>query len=463
MSRIDLQRFERAFAVACVVAGGCAIALATLVPLPGQATASADTAFFCFPCGELGGLDIVVNILLFVPFALGLRLLRIRWLHVIGLAALASGTIELLQAFVIPGRDAGMSDVISNTIGGGLGAAVGGLWWRILLPGRRHAQALAWAGAGLVVIVMASSAYFLRPSWPATPWWGQWQPLHLHTARFQGKLIDARIAGLPIPAESLRQAPRIREALRSGAPLETTVITAGSTATIAPILRLAFDDNEVAMVSQSHDDLVLRIRLHTADALLQTPSVRLPGGLSDASGDTVRIASSYFENRYQISVAGPQGVREGSGTMHPTFGWAMLLPFEYPLGPDARWLAALWVAGLLLPVGYWAALACAGGSRWRARVSALVPPAVTIVVALAIVPIAFGFEVAGGPQFLGAIIGACIGALAAMIVARVVVTIGNAETLPSEVDPAAGATSFARDGRPASEWLQRRSPEYERR
>ena len=423
------QAFRRWFALLCVLGGASAIALATLVPLPQQSTASAETAFLCFPCGELGGLDIVVNILLFVPFALGLRLLGIRWLHVVGIATLASGTIELLQAFVIPGRDAGLSDVISNTIGGGVGAALGGFWWRIFFPRRRLAERLAWGGAGLVVAVMAASAYLLRPSWPATPWWGQWQPRHLHTARFQGRVIHARISGLPIPAESLAQAPRIRAALRGGAPLETTVITGEPTATIAPILRLAFDDNEVAMVSQSHLDVVLRIRLHTADALLQTPSVRLPGGLSYPSGDTVHIASSYFRNTYRFVVAGPQGVREGSGIMHPTLGWAMLLPFDYPLGPDAPWFAALWVAGLFAPVGYWAALAGRGESGWRARMSGLVPLGSGVIAALVVVPLAFGFDASGGAQFLGAIVGGCAGALAAVAVARVAVLIDDARSV----------------------------------
>lgn len=433
------QGFAQAFAILCVIGGAGAIALATLVPLPHQATASAETALLCFPCGELGGLDIVVNILLFLPFSLGLRLLRIRWLYVIGIAALASGTVELLQAFVVPGRDAGMSDVISNTIGGALGAAIGGSWWRIVLPARRLARALAWSGAGLTTMVMASSAYLLRPSWPNTPWWGQWQPIHLHTARFQGRLIDARIAGFPIPADSLRQGRRIRDALRRGAPLEATVITAGPTSTIAPILRLAFDDNEAAMISQRHSDIVLRIRLRTADALLQTPAVRLPRGLSYPSGDTVHIAASYFQNGYRILVAGRGGARAGEGTMHPTFGWAMLLPFDYPLGPEASWLAALWVAALIAPVGYWTAFGSRGVSGLRARAGALAPFAVVVVGALAIVPLAFGFDVSGGPQFFGGVVGGGMGALAALIVWRVRGAIGRPTFPRADANASVGA------------------------
>lgn len=405
-NRFPEHRLQRAFAVSCVVAGGCAIALATLIPLPDQATASAETALFCFPCGEIGAVDVVVNILLFLPLGLGLRLVGIRWGRAVLIAALVSGLVEFLQGTVIPGRDAAFSDIGSNSIGGALGVSLGGIFWRLTYPSRRVARRLAWTWAGVIITVMGGSAYFLLPSWPATPWWGQWQPRHLHTDNFLGTLVDARIAGIPIPADSLRSGDSIRTALRAGAPLEAVIVTGPPTATIAPILRLAFNDNEVAMISQSRRDIVLRIRLRTADALLKTPSVRLAGVLPATAGDTVRIAASYFSHTYRIRATVHGTVFEGQGTMHPAFGWTTLLPIDYAIDDDARWFAALWLAVLFLPIGYWLSLPNADWSRSRRGA----PLVLALIGALAAVPIAFGFSVAGIIMWLGAASGVVSGA-----------------------------------------------------
>lgn len=409
---------RRAFASACLVGGIVAIAAATLTPLPGQASASADTSFFCVPCGEIGGVDIVVNILLFVPFGLALRLLGLRGVGALAIVAFASGTVELLQATVVAGRDAALSDIISNTIGGGAGVALGRCWWSLVLPGRSLARRLAWSAASLVAVVMALSAYLLRPSWPATPWWGQWQPLHLHTAAFRGRVIDARIAGVAIPRDSLREGPRIRRALRAGSPVEATVIMGPPTAATAPILRIAFNDNEVAMVAQSRRDVVFRIRLRAADVLLQTPSVRLPGVLPAVAGDTVRIGASLLDNRYRISVTARGSVTEYAEAMHPTVGWAMLLPFDVPIDKQSRWFSALWVATMFVPLGYWAVLAGSRPLNRHSLVETLAPIGSGALVSLAVVPLLFGFDVAGSTQCLAAVAGVLAGGVSSSIVTR---------------------------------------------
>ena len=453
---------HRLLGLLCVVGGVAAIALATLVPLPGQATASADSAFFCFPCGEIGGVDIIVNILLFLPLGLGLRLLGLRWSVSAVIAATVSGTVELLQATVIAGRDAAFSDIVSNSIGGGLGAALGVFWWQLVLPQPHLARRLAWSAAGLISAVMGISAYFLMPSWPATPWWGQWQPRHLHTADFLGTVIDARIAGLPIPSDSLRQGDSIRAALLRGAPIEATVITGLPTATTAPILRLAYNDNEVAMISQSRLDVVLRIRLRTANALLKTPSVRLGGVLPDQPGDTVRIFASYFGNEYRIKVSTGGRVSEAHGTMYPSLGWTVLLPLDYAMGDEARWFGAMWLAVLFVPLGYWVGFARWSTSQHCMALASLAPIPVAAVTSLTLVPVAFGFDIAGGAQWLGAITGAGIGALVARLVGYAFASASVDDQSGAGNDADMGASSIALGHLPADELTKRTSPEYER-
>jgi hypothetical protein len=54
------------------------IGLATLVPYPEQAELSRSTPLGCLVCGELGGVDVVLNLALFVPLGIALRSRGIR-------------------------------------------------------------------------------------------------------------------------------------------------------------------------------------------------------------------------------------------------------------------------------------------------------------------------------------------------------------------------------------------------
>jgi hypothetical protein len=55
--------------------------------------------------------------------------------------------------------------------------------------------------------------------------------------------------------------------------------------------------------------------------------------------------------------------------LSPSFGWSLVIPFDYAFGPEAHWLTALWIAALLLPIGYWSA--AAGDKRQLAALATL--------------------------------------------------------------------------------------------
>jgi len=84
-------------------------------------------------------LDIVGNIVLFVPFGalLALRLPRLAPVIVVVLGFVASCTIELGQLVVFTARDVSLNDIALNTSGTALGW-VGGRTVVDLLRSRRH-------------------------------------------------------------------------------------------------------------------------------------------------------------------------------------------------------------------------------------------------------------------------------------------------------------------------------------
>ena len=57
------------------LAGAVLIASMTLVPHPELTRESAATPLSCLLCGDYGVVDVFLNILLFIPFGLGLRLI----------------------------------------------------------------------------------------------------------------------------------------------------------------------------------------------------------------------------------------------------------------------------------------------------------------------------------------------------------------------------------------------------
>jgi len=78
-------------------AGFLFIAATTLVPLPQQEWAARLTPWWCLICGEHGGQDVVNNVLLFIPFALGLRIVGLSSRAVVVTGCLVSAGIEFLQ------------------------------------------------------------------------------------------------------------------------------------------------------------------------------------------------------------------------------------------------------------------------------------------------------------------------------------------------------------------------------
>jgi FeS assembly protein SufD len=94
---------ERAAGAALALAGFLFIAVATLTPLPNVMYSLPRT---CIVCGELGVVDVVNNILLFVPLGAGLTLAGVRRRTAVALCVALTVTVETLQIGVIAGRDA---------------------------------------------------------------------------------------------------------------------------------------------------------------------------------------------------------------------------------------------------------------------------------------------------------------------------------------------------------------------
>ena len=132
------------------------IAAATLVPHPERVALVEQTPIWCLVCGDLGMVDVLSNVALFMPLGAGLALLGGPWRRARALGATLSLSIELTQYVAIIGRDASLSDLITNTVGTTLGVILADSWRAWVIPNRSTARVLAFATA---LIWLAQSAH----------------------------------------------------------------------------------------------------------------------------------------------------------------------------------------------------------------------------------------------------------------------------------------------------------------
>src|SRR5262249_19801775 len=117
-----LPRLGRHPAAGAIVTIGSALLIAAATLTPGGD--SAQLPLSCAVCDSFAGTDFVANIGLFVPLGVGLALLGLSVWRATGIALVASAAIEVVQFFLLPGRDASIRDVIANTGGAALGCAI---------------------------------------------------------------------------------------------------------------------------------------------------------------------------------------------------------------------------------------------------------------------------------------------------------------------------------------------------
>ena len=107
----------------------------------------------------------LLNVLLFVPLGVGLALYGLRGKHALLAAFALSVLIESAQ-LLIPGRDSTIGDVLTNTLGGGIGFASCqyALVW--LRPSPRVATGLVVFWCVVWLTVQALSNFVFIPSIP---------------------------------------------------------------------------------------------------------------------------------------------------------------------------------------------------------------------------------------------------------------------------------------------------------
>ena len=385
------------------LAGVVAILIATLHPLWDQVGNGAETPLWCLVCGDLGGVDVLLNLLLFLPFAVGLRLAGQSWRRVVMYSAGLSLTVELLQLTAIPGRDASLSDLITNTLGAAVGAWAASQLPGIVFPGPRAALRLALAGSGAWLLVLLASAWLLAPWVPPTPLGSSGAPKGSVTRLLRGE-VAGDSTGIALPAKGLSNsvAEAFRRPLQAGTlDLKLDLISGPPAEETLWIFVMYGGLKPVVVLSQEGRDLVLALPARALRFRLQPPALRLTGGMPAEANRPVGLNAGARAGRIWIATDDGRVPRSAELRLSPTFGWSLLSP-SFLLGRWSRPLTMIWVGIVMLPLGYWA-------SRVGRAPTAVACLVTALALGLGAVPFLTGFGPAAGADWGAGIFGAMVG------------------------------------------------------
>ena len=349
--------------------GAGAILGLTLHPTPDAAIAAAATPPYCLVCGDRGGTDVILNVLLFIPLGLGIRLAGGSWRRAVTASALLSLLVELLQLTVIAGRDASLSDLLSNTFGGSLGAALVPQLRYLWRPTPRAAWRLLLGGAAGWLALLGGSGWLQSPSGDGvlSSEWASGAP-----SDFSGRVLSATIDGTAMPVHGpLPDSAPARLALREGRlSLETSVVTGRARRGRHYIYLIREKGDPYLYLSQDGRSALFAAPTKSARLRLNDLTMRLPGAFT-GQPEPVLLRAGERDRELWLEATSPRGTRRVTLPLSPAHGWAFVTPYNIGLGPNLRVITGLVLFCLVFPLGYWAG-ACGGAGALGILAAALV-------------------------------------------------------------------------------------------
>jgi len=317
----------------------------------------------CFYCSERATADAIANVILFVPLGVALAWARpgTRAPWRLGLA-LSLG-IELLQ-YLIPGRDPSIGDVVTNTVGTQVGWSLfGHVAAEMMRAPRPRTAYLATAGFASIVGVVV---WMFGPAPTDAVYYGQWTPVLGHLEWYRGRVLAATVNHEAVTVGPLPHDGPIRQFVTGRGVLQVKGVAGSPVPRLAPLVSV-YDQHqrEILLLGPDRDALVLRYRHRAAAWRLDEPDLRLEGAFAGvARADTIALAAERASRTACLSLRGRSGCM---AVATPGRGWSLVYyPESFPSWLR-RALDALWVAGLTLPLGWYAGfrrtlVGCAAGT-----------------------------------------------------------------------------------------------------
>ena len=405
-------RFNR-LGVALSVLALAAVFVATLTPVTGHVVTS---SFWCVTCGELAGVDVLSNVVMFVPLGFALAFATgWRWRSV-AIGVCVTVFVESMQIRVVTGRDASLSDILANSLGGLIGVEMALRRATLLRPQGRAARRLLVAGAALFAGGTALTSVALRPSDAPRSLWVQWTPERDSYAPFTGQLLHFDLNGMDLPRRFYPPPSLgVDRVLRGNTWNATaTVGTAGMAETRSVIARIAEEFTVIVSLEQQRRSFVCKAKTKSGEFRFQSPAVALRdvfvAGAEGSNGE-VHVTCSRRDGVLTASAGG----RSQDLRLSPSLGWRLIFPLNIALSSGFELASAAWLFLLALPSGYWAATASIASRRTgtslarRGRLFAMAITGSAFVLGLTVAPLVAGTAPGSWWEWASAVAGACAG------------------------------------------------------
>ena len=350
---------QKALGIATTVLALVFIARLTLRPLGNSLPTQFDV---CIVCGSTGTANFLLNIALFVPLGVGLRLCGMRRWTAWTLSLLLTVSIEALQFYVVPGRDSDLGDIIANSTGAAIGIAAVDLRRAWLTPPSHLAGWLSGAAALFVCMLAASAQWALMPRLPHGIYYPQVVPDLPGYSVLDGAVVDATFDGAAIGIG--RMSTTASEAMRDSLLADSAIITVtmqpgGTPRNIAPIVDVHDQARrEVFLLGRRGDDLMFRIRRRSDVLGFRAPSAVVSDvfAAQPAVADTLfaRVASRAGSTTFDIN---RRGGASAASTVHQQVGegvwegWRLFIPDDDRWARYANWFMVAWLSLLFAPLG----------------------------------------------------------------------------------------------------------------
>jgi len=256
---------------------------------------------------------------------------------------------------VIPGRDASLSDLLTNTGGGLLGALLVDRVPLLLSPSPRRAMRLLCAGLAAWIALLAVSGWLLMPHFGDSEIEAAAATIPAPEV-FTGRVLEVRRAGERQPhGGPLPDSAAVREALRRG---ELTLEARVTTGTASKGRRWLYMIGERGVprldLSEDDRDVLFGVPARAQELLLATPSLLLPDGLPSDSGRTAMLRAQERNRVLRLSSSYDGVTRSAALTLTPMLGWTLIAPFDLGVGPQVPFVTGLLLALVMVPLGHWA-------------------------------------------------------------------------------------------------------------
>lgn len=359
----------------------------------------------CFPCGELGTLDLLLNVALFIPFGALLGWQSSRHsivLYAAVISAAVSLAIEITQLVAIVGRAPSLADVLANTAGGITGAAAVTLTPRIWRGTPAAWRFLTWSWVLVGAAVLLFGAWAVELHVPYETYYVQWMPRRPTYAPFTGRLLNFSLDGSALTPGGVLQPSDLPPTFFKGQSAFAAAVMPGERPPrTALIARLALSSREFFMLGRQRDALVVRYRTNARRVGLRSPMHALDKAFGGGAQDDVRVEVVRQRTVVQLHAITPASELRSVQRMSAARLWASLLPLDRGLGPLGILGDVVWLGCLFLPAAF-------GGARGHAGLAALLP-AFGLALCYGAIAVAFQQALLWWPLYLGIAVGVTAG------------------------------------------------------